>query len=72
MTKVVDMTDEQLIIQARRMKASKYPNHQISETLQITPRSVTNIFEGGNWAWSAKQLASKIVLVRGWNYNFDY
>jgi len=71
MTKVTDMTDEQLIIQARRMKASKYVNSQIARTLQIESKSVSLIFWGDNWKWSAKQLAERVSLTRAWNFDFE-
>jgi len=72
MIKVTDLTDEQIIVQCRRMKASKYPNSQIAKTLQISPRSVTWILTGDNWKWSAKQLVGKITVVRDFGFGDDY
>jgi len=72
MTKVEDMSDAQIIVQARRMKASKYSNSQISQTLQITPRSVTSIFAKDNSRYGSELVSYKVVIERGLDCKLDY
>ena len=64
MKAVKEMNDVEIIKHARRLKACKVPFDHIGISLGITRSSVTLIFYGGNWAYSAEQLVSRIVIDR--------